>query len=298
MPLVSFVIPALNAATTITQTLDSLVNQTFKDFDVYIVNDGSQDATSQCIEQYAGMLQINEIVHERCVGVAASLNDGVLASDSQFIARLDADDIAFPHRLERQLALMHADRQVDVCGTHCEFFNGATLESAGFLTHPPHHAGIKTAMLQRNAIAHPSAIIRRSFFEQVGLYDSNADFAEDYDLWCRGISQGRIFQNIPEVLTRYRLHAMQVSNVKSKLQLERDIVVKRSYVQALLGGKDPAWLPYFLSLAVNFGQPKQAAQALADSSAVLAELAAKELDPIILGELLRNAFNRHLVNVL
>ncbi|RAM63597.1 hypothetical protein RB25_09735 [Herbaspirillum rubrisubalbicans] len=298
MALISFVIPALNAESTLRETMESLVNQTFKDFDVYIINDGSRDRTGEVILEFADRIQLTEIRHDVSMGVAASINDGLKASDSEFVARLDADDIALPQRLEEQIALLRAHLEIDVCGSHCEFFDGGTHQSMGLLCNPESHLAIRTSMMQKNAIAHPSVLVRRSFFEHVGLYDSAMDYAEDYDLWCRGIALGRRFYNIQRPLTRYRLHPNQVSRMHSKPQLERDILVKRRYMQNLLGGRDPLWLPYFLSQSVTFGNPKQAAQALAESSAVLTLLLSSDLDKDAFTVILQNAINKHLTNLL
>ncbi|RZL35263.1 MAG: glycosyltransferase, partial [Rubrivivax sp.] len=103
MPLISVVIPALNAAQTLGETLQSLANQSLRDFEVVLVDDGSTDDTAALAARFEGLLNLRRIAHADPQGVARSLNDGLAAGDSEFVARLDADDLAHPERLRLQL---------------------------------------------------------------------------------------------------------------------------------------------------------------------------------------------------
>jgi glycosyltransferase involved in cell wall biosynthesis len=202
MPLISVVMPARNAAATLAATLDSLVAQTFKDFELVLVNDASSDDTPHIAESYCSRLSIRLVHHAENQGVAKSINEGLAQSDSIFVARLDADDLARADRLEKQLAFMTAHEAVDVCGSHMEVFSeeeGSQMASF-VLAHPTSHAAITTAFVQRCAMAHPSVLARRRLFDEIGAYDPRFDFAEDYELWCRAALLGRQLANIAEPL--------------------------------------------------------------------------------------------------
>lgn len=254
MPFISVVIPAKNAEATLADTLGSLAMQSFRDFEVVLVNDGSTDKTADIAASFADRLAIKVVTHEESKGVAESINDGLNASDSDYVARLDADDMAAPQRLERQIAFLRCHPDIDVCGSHMQIFsieNGERVDHH-VLAHPTESAEIRTALLQRCAIAHPSVLVRRSFFDRFGQYDPRFDFAEDYELWCRASLLGAQFANIPQVLTHYRRHANQVSSQKAQLQYERDIAIKARYMASWLQGENPGLLPQFIALQTQF----------------------------------------------
>lgn len=259
MPRISVIVPVLNGEDTIEETLISLCAQTFKDFEVVIKNDGSTDNTVKIIEKYLNNLKIKIIETEESEGVATSLNKCILNSDSEFIARIDADDIAHPNRIFSQLKEFEKNLELDVCGTDMAVFytNEADEKITQYiLAHSKINAKIKTALIQTCAISHPSVMVKRTYFEDLGLYNNRLDYAEDYDLWCRGALNGKNFFNIGECLTFYRKHSNQVSSTKKKLQYDRDIIIKNKYLTAILGEKAPVGLDLFFSLQCKFENPK------------------------------------------
>ncbi|MET0334651.1 MAG: glycosyltransferase [Rhizobacter sp.] len=295
MPFVSFVIPAKNAEATLSETLDSLVAQTFTDFEVVLVNDGSTDNTAGVAAAYADRLPLKVVTHDASQGVAESINDGLRASDSEFVARIDADDLAAPQRLERQLTFLRAHPVVDVVGSHMQIFgveDGVRVDRH-VLAHPTESAEIRTALLQRCALAHPSVMCRRSFFERFGTYDVRFDFAEDYELWCRASLLGAQFANIPEILTHYRKHAGQVSTQKAQLQYDRDMAIKARYMAAWLHGENPGLLPQFIALQTQFRSRDIALTVLQQCGPAMTRLAravphSDEYARIVTGSLLRH----------
>lgn len=292
MPLISVVMPARNAATTLAESLESLLTQSFKDFELVLVNDGSTDNTLAIADRYAERLTIRTLDHKRSQGVASSINDGLAASDSEFVARLDSDDLAMPERFERQLDFMRANPRTGVCGSHLLVFSDQ-YDGRFVLNHPTTSGAIATAMLQRCAIAHPSVIARRQVFELAGNYDERFDFAEDYELWCRASLLGVQFANIPEPLTHYRKHAGQVSQQKSQLQFERDMAIKNRYMSAFLQGETPGLLPQFLALQTRFPNREVALAVLQQCGMTMTKLAravpdVEEYGRIVTGTLLRH----------
>lgn len=284
--------PARNAAATLEESLDSLAAQTFKDFEVVLVNDGSSDDTVDIAERYADRLSLRIVHHESAQGVARSINDGLASSDSEFVARLDSDDLAQPERFARQVEFMRTNPQVGVCGTHVLVFS-REHERRFVLSHPTGSAAIRTALLQRCAIAHPSLMARRQVFELAGTYDVRFDFAEDYELWCRASLLGVQFANIAEPLTHYRKHAGQVSQQKAQLQYERDIAVKNRYMSAFLQGEPSGLLPQFLALQTRFPNREMAVAVLQQCGMTMTKLARavpdiEEYGRVVTGSLLRH----------
>lgn len=293
MPLISVVMPARNAAATLAESLDSLVQQSFGDFELVLVNDGSSDDTAAIAERYALRLNLRLIHHPSSQGVARSINDGLAASDSEFVARLDADDLAQPQRLQRQLDFLRAQTQVGICGSDMLVFSQEP-EQRFVLAHPGANAAIRTALVQRCAIAHPSVMCRRQIFELAGTYDERFDFAEDYELWCRASLLGVQFANIAEPLTHYRKHAGQVSRQKAQLQYERDMAIKARYIGAWLQGEPPGLLPQFLALQTRFPSREIALAVLQQSGMAMTRLARVVPDGEEYGRIMTGSLIRHL----
>jgi glycosyltransferase involved in cell wall biosynthesis len=293
MPLVSLVMPARNAAATLEESLVSLAQQTFTEFEVVLVNDGSDDATLAIAERFSTRLNLRVVHHDICQGVAKSINDGIAASDSEFVARLDADDLAQPLRLQRQLEFMTSNPRIGVCGTHMQVFSSES-DRGYVLAHPISNAGIRTALVQRCAISHPSVMCRRRIFDQVGYYDPRFDFAEDYELWCRASLLGVQFANIPEVLTHYRTHPGQVGRQKAQLQYERDLAIKSRYIGGLLMGEDVGLLPQFLALQSQFTSREIALTVLQQCGVAMMKLARTVPDGDEYARIVTGSLTRHL----
>lgn len=296
MPLISVVMPARNADATLREALDSLVAQTLSDFELVLVNDGSSDATLMLAEEYRGRLPLRVLSHVRSLGVAQSINDGLAASDSEFVARLDADDLAHPVRLERQLAFLRDNPNVGVCGSHMQVFSveNGLRDDRHVLAHPLGSAEIRTALVQRCAVSHPSVVCRRQVFELAGVYDPRFDFAEDYELWCRASLLGVQFANVPEVLTSYRKHAGQISNTKAQLQYERDIAIKNRYMSAFLQGEAAGLLPHLLSLQTQFPSRELALAAFHQCGSAVVKLGRAVPDADEYARILTGSLTRHL----
>lgn len=293
MPLISLVMPARNAETTLAEALLSLTQQSFTDFEVVLVNDGSTDATQAIAESYRDRLRLRVLAHATGQGVAQSINDGLAAGDSTFVARLDADDIAQPVRLQRQLDFLSTNPHIGVCGSDMHVFS-IESEQRYLLAHPPSNLGIRTALLQRCAISHPSVMCRRSVFEQVGMYDPSFDFAEDYELWCRASLLGIQFANIPEPLTLYRSHPGQVGRQKAQIQYERDMAIKSRYMTAMLQGEDAGLLPQFLALQTKFSSREIALAVLQQCGVTMMNLAKTVPDSAEYARIVTGSLTRHL----
>jgi glycosyltransferase involved in cell wall biosynthesis len=199
MPAISVIMAAFNEETGIERAIDSLLAQTFREFELIIVNDGSTDETVSVIKSYDDP-RIH-LLNKPNSGLADSLNFGLRHAHGEFIARLDADDQAAPDRLQRQFAYMATYQDIGVLGSWVYIKNASTGLETKFCP-PTGDRSLRTYLKRDNPFAHSSVMIRRPVLEKVGGY-SLIHPGEDYDLWIKiaGISQLEI---LPEFLvTRY-----------------------------------------------------------------------------------------------
>lgn len=291
MASVTVLIPARNAEKTLGETFDSFVTQTFRDFDILLVNDASSDATVTIAESYSGRLDIAVLPSAGNLGVAGALNFGLMHINSPYIARIDADDLAMPTRLEKQFNFLESHSSIDVISTAMEVFydNG---NPSHLLTKPEGDAAIKTSLLQFCSMSHGASMFRKSFFDDVGIFDLRYDYAEDYDLWCRGALLGKHYANLSEPLSRYRQHGNQVSKQKRMLQYERDLAIKRKYISALLGGRPSGYLAEFFSGSTVFPNKDIAFSVLEQSMPLLFKLSGRVADEKVYADIVSECIGR------
>ena len=201
-------IPVLNAEDYVASALRSVMAQSVEDFGITVVDDCSDDASRaisvRTLEQTKNVTVIST---PRRMGVAGALNLGISHSDSEFIARLDADDLMSRNRLEQQLRRMQEEPRLGLLGTWIKTFGMRNRK----IRFPTSHNGILAEMSLRNCIAHPSVMIRREAVEKFStVFDPSFTNTEDWDLWER-ISHHYRLGNLPAFLTSYRLHNSQVS---------------------------------------------------------------------------------------
>lgn len=189
------------------EAIDSILHQTFEDFEFLVIDDGSTDNTATIVASYSDP-RIRFVLNWDNVGLAASLNRGIQVARGEYIARMDADDVSLPERLERQIDFMDAHPEVGVCGSWIENFGDvrSTIWKV-----PAEHERIVAELLFGDCIAHPSVLLRKSCLEGAdSKYNPAMREAQDYDLWVRLSREGMRFANLREVLVRRRLHHRQV----------------------------------------------------------------------------------------
>ena len=217
MPRVSVIMPAYNAEKYIAQSMDSILGQSFRDFEFIVLNDCSKDRTEEIILSY-GDPRIVYLKNEKNMGVAATLNKGLAVAKGEYIARMDADDISMPERLDMQVAYLDAHPDAAVVGTNLERFSeGMPTEPRCFSAVP---AQMKVDLLFSCGLAHPSVMMRRRAIEDVGGYDMEFEGLEDYELWCRTAEKYDVTV-VPQMLFRYRVHPGQVTKNPSEKYLSR-----------------------------------------------------------------------------
>lgn len=200
MPAVSVVIPAYNAAATITEALATVRAQTFGDFEIIVVDDASQDETASVIERSGADCRV--IVHPQNRGPACARNTGIEASTGEWIAFLDGDDAWLPHRLDAQLRLAAQHTEYAVwCAGHVSFADGETESPA---TDDDTFRRIPLEeFANHNPVATSTVLARRSVLDEVGGFDAAFRGPEDYDLWMR-IAARYPIASMTAPLARYR----------------------------------------------------------------------------------------------
>jgi glycosyltransferase involved in cell wall biosynthesis len=211
-PKVSVLMPAFNAEEYIAEAIESILNQSYEDFEFLIVEDGSTDATAEIVERYrAWDSRIKVFSNKENKGLVYSLNKGLRSSVGEYIARMDADDISVPHRLERQVNFMDSHLDVVVSSAWMKTI-GKKVESTW--ESPVTHEKIMTKLFFHNCVYHPVSFIRKKVLDSLKLqYNQNFPKGQDYKLWVDLSEHGK-FANIPEILHRYRIHEGQKTRKK------------------------------------------------------------------------------------
>lgn len=210
MPFFSILIPCYNGAKTLAATLDSVAVQTFRDFEVVIVNDGSTDESPQIIETYADKLPIN-VIHQENAGLGAARNAGIRNSTGEFVAFLDADDLWLENKLERVYDLVNKlNGGVDViCHSEDMQRDGVSLQ---ILKHGP-NTTYSDLLFKGNTLSPSATCVRRTMLVEVGLFslDKKGHGAEDWDLWLKLAKHNARIRYIEEVLGIYVMYGENMS---------------------------------------------------------------------------------------
>lgn len=223
-PLISVVMPVFNAERYVQEAVQSILAQTITDFELIVINDGSTDGTLQLLQQLQAQDNRIVLVSRENRGLVATLNEGLALAQGQWIARMDADDIALPHRFERQLQWLERT-DADICGTWVQVFGGTEKR---VLMHPCSDAAIKIALYFGSVIAHPTVMMRATAAQQL-QYEPAWEKCEDYDLWQRAAQEHWKMANVPEVLLMYRVHEMQISTEAHVFQQELTQRIRRRH---------------------------------------------------------------------
>jgi glycosyltransferase involved in cell wall biosynthesis len=232
--LVTVLMPVFNGERYLERAIQSILMQSLKDYKFFIIDDGSTDSSLEIINRYKEQdSRIQLLANSSNRGLIYTLNIGLDTIDTKYVARMDCDDVAFPTRLEKQVRLMEASPSIGVCGTWITVKN--TSDGSEYTQrYPTRHANIKLHMLSYCAVAHPSVILRKSFFEQYGLrYDPAFIHAEDYELWTRAIDKFE-FANIAEPLLEYTTHPENVSSKNEAIQSRATSKIRTEQVAKLI----------------------------------------------------------------
>jgi glycosyltransferase involved in cell wall biosynthesis len=206
-PAVSVVMSVWNAEAYVAESIESVLRQSFGDFELLIIDDGSSDRSAAIIARYAATdSRIRVLQNDSNLGLPASLNRGLQEARGELIARHDADDRSFRERLQKQVSFLRDHEEVVILGTQARVIDarGRTVRASdAFRACTP--LGVRWQMLLTNPFFHGSVMFRRDVVRDCGGYDSAVRYGEDYELWSR-ILPARNGANLPDVLLEYRVH--------------------------------------------------------------------------------------------
>jgi len=226
--------PCSNVADTVDEAVESILAGTFPDFEIVAVDDGSTDATAgrlQAWSQREGRVRVLERGH---AGIIPALNAGLAACRAPLVARMDADDRCHAERLERQVALLHAQPELALVGSLVEGFpaggvRGGFQAYIDWLNHLVDHEAITREIFIESPLAHPSVMFRKRWVEQVGGYQERG-WPEDYDLWLRLYLAGARFAKVPEVLLYWREHSDRLTRIDARYAVSQFLRAKAHYL--------------------------------------------------------------------
>jgi glycosyltransferase involved in cell wall biosynthesis len=219
-PMISVLMSVYNGEKYLRPAVDSILCQSFQDFEFIIIDDGSTDRSSEILASYEAKDSRIRIIKTPNQGLTKSLNLGLTYCQGRYVARMDADDLSLPDRFAKQVAFLDKSNETVAVGTGVEFID-EDGEALGVRERRITHEELEKAHLSglSGRIMHPSVMLRATAVMEVGGYREDLSAAQDYDLFLRLGEIGRI-GNLPDVLLRYRMHLVSVSSTKSEEQYE------------------------------------------------------------------------------
>ena len=222
-PLVSVIIPVYNAEKYLSAAILSILNQTYKNLEIILLDDGSTDSSFDIIEDFKNRDKRVIIFQNDHSGIPNVLNKGIELAQGKYIARMDADDISTPSRIEKQISKISENNNFVLCGTWFQEFGNSNKKHKVYCK----DEDIRLRSLISPQFCHP-AVLMRSDFAKKFKYDEQYDSAEDYMFYLPAMETGKVF-NIPEILLKYRIHESQISTAKKDEQKKFHLKVAKKY---------------------------------------------------------------------
>jgi len=214
MKKLSIIMAVYNNASTLQQAINSILKQTFKDFQFIIVNDASTDNSEQILNQLAQKDKRIKLINNRAqLGLTKSLNKALKSVKTKYIARMDGDDIALPKRFEKQVDYLDKHSQIHLLGTAVYLINNQNKQ-IGLKRHSSDSKILRKKILHFCPFIHPTWMLRRSVLLEVGEYNQNFPYAQDYELVLR-IASKFFTANLPEPLLKYRVDSSAAISLKN-----------------------------------------------------------------------------------
>lgn len=269
-PKVSVLICVCNGEKFIGQALESIYNQTYQDFEVVIVDDGSTDRTADIL---LDMKDSRTFIYRNSEnkGLTKSLNIGLKLCRGEYVARMDADDISYPQRFEKQVRFLDENPNGIALGCWCNRIDSNGQIHGAYDGQPIKPEDIKRQLLIGNCIAHPTAMVRRASLVEAGGYNERYAYAQDHDLWLRLSEVGRIY-NLDEYLVGLRFWPENITATKGKQQLEysglavQEALQRRKGAELTTVGKyleqESDWKPRFSIVMANYNNTEYIAEAI------------------------------------
>lgn len=227
--MVSVILPVYNAQDYLKEAIESILIQSYHHFELIIIDDGSTDDSLMIIQRYDDA-RLKVIKNPKNMGLIYSLNLGLSICKGEYIARMDADDIAVINRFERQILFMENNPQVGVCGSWVQAFGRVN----SLVRLPVSNDNLKIKLLEKCPFYHSSVMLRKQVFNYYGIkYNPSFNHAEDYQLWA-DLSGKTDFYIIPEVLLKYRTHNKNISTVYNTIQKENSFNIRELLLYQIL----------------------------------------------------------------
>ena len=235
VPPVSVIMSAYNGERYLREAVESILNQTFTNFEFIVINDGSTDGTQAILESYTDPRLV--LIEQENQGLVASLNKGLALARGKYIARQDADDISLSTRFAKQVDCLDRNPEVGVLGTQMHVIDeaGKTVKSYEV---PCSHSMIVWNLLFSRSFAHPTVMMRSSLIKLVGLYDHSFPHTEDFDLWTRLLAHTK-FANLSDTLVVYRTHPDSISRQQATEQSTNVLLVRQRLLSRVTGKEFP-----------------------------------------------------------
>lgn len=227
---VSVITAVFNGQKYVDESIKSILEQTFLDFEFIIVDDGSTDKTKEILENWAKKdSRIKIIVNSENIGLTKSLNKAINIVKGEYIARQDADDISLPQRLEKQVIFLENNSEVKILGTF-----GYAINKEGKILRkevlPISSQKIKKALIKRNPFIHTSVMIKKEIIDKLGGYNENFKFIQDYELWFRILKVAK-GENLPLFLVKKRYQPEMISFKNNKEQLKQRVALLKEVIR-------------------------------------------------------------------
>ncbi len=230
-PLISVILPVYNAELYVSESIQSVLNQSFSDFELIILNDGSTDGSERVILEFQDK-RIKYVKNETNLKLIDTLNLGLKLVQGKYIARMDADDIAFPDRFEKQITFLEKNPDYGLVGSFAECFG----DTNGIMKYVEEDQDIRFALLTHNPFIHSTIMVRSTVLKENNLaYKKDKLHVEDYDLWIQLLAFTKA-KLIPECLIKYRVHENQVSNVHREMQKLNAENLQKAYFNFVFKG--------------------------------------------------------------
>jgi glycosyltransferase involved in cell wall biosynthesis len=228
-PLVSVIIPAHNRAQLVQKAIESVLMQSYKNLEIIVVDDASDDATPQVLANFsASDPRVKVLTNEKNLGLVRNLNKGISVSRGKYIARLDDDDLWIdPGKIENQVQFLEDNKDYVLIGSGVIKVDEQGKEVSRILF-PEKDKEIREIMFLKSPFVHSGVVFRKDVFEKLGGYNENLKVCEDYDLWMRMGKTGK-FYNIPEYFVRYRESQGNLSYTQLRKIFKQNIILVGKY---------------------------------------------------------------------
>jgi len=233
-PLISVILPVYNAGSYLKEAVQSILNQSYSNFEFLIINDGSTDDSEDIAKAFSD--KRIQYISQTNMGLAATLNKGLGMSKGVYIARQDQDDISHLERLRKQVEFLEKHKDVNLLGTHAKVVS-TDGKIMSYHDHATRSSILRFDLLFDNRFVHSSVMFRKEALKKVGNYTTVKSFYEDYDLWYRFSVQGHV-SNLGEVLVDYLHHDKGLSKTENFFNTDAVLNQSQLYIEKFIGRKE------------------------------------------------------------